>query len=282
MTRQSFLDFAAEALKTSPLLQNLEPPKKKVASSDPLVQNFLEVLAFVKTNGREPSFEGDVNERKLAGQLAAFRTREPLRARVAAYDDIGLLSRTSPATPQPALEGGVVKHFADLVKADRYGLLDGGDASIFELTHVRDRSEEAFRNLSEDIASRKPCRDFARFEKTFADIQREIASKEADVLRFKNETQVDVGNVYIVNGLLCYVAEVLDEREEEVKRNVKVRANPRYRVIIENGVEIDILKRSLARALYRDKHGRMVIPSGKNRPLLVSESDKPMIETGCV
>ena len=89
MARQSFLEFAAGTLKTSPLLKNVEAAKKKERPTDPIILNFLEVLDFYKANGREPALDGEVNERKLANYLLAFRMR--LRAKVEPYDDIGLL-----------------------------------------------------------------------------------------------------------------------------------------------------------------------------------------------
>ncbi len=328
MARQSFLEFAAATLKTSSLLKNVEAAKKKERPKDPVILNFLEVLDFYKINGREPSVDSDVNERKLANYLRAFRTR--LRAKVTPYDDIGLLDMVAETKEQKKQPSGAIKSFADILKSDTHGLLAGLNTSIFDIKHVKDRNEEAFRNMPDEIASRKRCPDFPMFEKTFSDIQQAIATKEAKIMRFKSEVQVfrnmpdeiasrkrcpdfpmfektfsdiqqaiatkeakimrfksevqvTVGHFYVLNGILCYVAEVLDERKEEVSHNVVERANPRFRVIFDNGVETNILKRSLARALYKDPHGRIVIPSGKETPILVSETDTvSMRETGCV
>lgn len=191
-----------------------------------------------------------------------------------------MVAETKEQKKQPS---GAIKSFADILKSDTHGLLAGVNTSIFDIKHVKDRNEEAFRNMPDEIASRKRCPDFPMFEKTFSDIQQAIATKEAKIMRFKSEVQVAVGHFYVLNGILCYVAEVLDERKEEVSHNVVERANPRFRVIFDNGVETNILKRSLARALYKDPHGRIVIPSGKETPILVSETDTvSMRETGCV
>ena len=281
MARQSFLEFAAATLKTSSLLKNVEAAKKKERPKDPVILNFLEVLDFYKINGREPSVDGDVNERKLANYLRAFRTR--LRAKVTPYDDIGLLDMVAETKEQKKQPSGAIKSFADILKSDTHGLLAGVNTSIFDIKHVKDRNEEAFRNMPDEIASRKRCPDFPMFEKTFSDIQQAIATKEAKIMRFKSEVQVAVGHFYVLNGILCYVAEVLDERKNVDLHDVRERENPRFRVIFDNGVETNILKRSLARALYKDPHGRIVIPSGKETPILVSETDTvSMRETGCV
>ena len=280
MSRLSFLEFAATAMKTSPLLKNVEAARKRERPKDPVILNFFEVLDFYKVNGREPAITGDVNERKLANYLRAFRTR--LRAKVEPYDDIGLLDMGA-ETKEQKQPSGVVKSFADILKSDTHGLLAGVNTSIFDIKHVKDRNEEAFRNMPDEIASRKRCPDFGMFEKTFNDIQQTISTKEAKIMRFKSEVQVAVGHFYVLNGILCYVAEVLDERKDVDLHDVRERDNPRFRVIFDNGVETNILKRSLARALYKDPHGRIVIPSGKETPILVPETDvENMRETGCV
>lgn len=279
MTKQSFLEFASGLYKTSPLLRNVEAAKKKRRQEDPVVRNFLEILDFYKANGREPSIDGGVNERRLANQLHAYRTR--LRERVASYDDVGLLDMNAGEVKKKP-RSGVLRNFAEILKSDKHGLLSGVDASIFEIKHVRDRND-AFRNMPDEIASRKTCRDFGMFEKTFRDIQQSIAMKRAKLMRFSSEVQIDVGHFYVLNGIVCYVAEVLDERKEEIVRNVVERDNPRFRVIFDNGVETNILKRSLARALYKDPHGRAIIRSGEDTPILVPETGtKEPRETGCV
>ena len=281
MAKRSFLEFASTTLKSSALLKNVQPAKKQERPKDPVILNFFEILDFYKAHGREPLITGDVNERKLANYLRAYRTR--LRAKVEQYDDVGLLDMVAEeeTKKQPT---GVIKSFAEILKTDKHGLLAGADMSIFEFKHVKDRNE-AIRNMPDEIASRKRCADFGMFEKTFRDIQKAIASKEAKIMRFKSEVQVAVGHFYVLNGILCYVAEVLDDRKEEVSHNVRERDNPRFRVIFDNGVETNILKRSLARALYKDPHGRIVIPSGAETAILVGEgggSTRNMRETGCV
>ena len=145
MARQSFLEFAAATLKTSSLLKNVEAAKKKEKPKDPLILNFLKVLDFYKINGREPSVDGDVNERKLANYLRAFRTR--LRAKVTPYDDIGLLDMVAETKEQKKQPSGAIKSFADILKSDTHGLLAGVNTSIFDIKHVKDRNEEAFRNM---------------------------------------------------------------------------------------------------------------------------------------
>ena len=91
--------------------------------------------------------------------------------------------------------------------------------------------------------------------------------------RMVQESDAKVGQVFILNGLLCLVDSIIKEDTGESKRE-----NPRLRVIFENGTEIDLLKRSLTRALYKDKHGRRVNFDPNlfaNGSISISHKDKP-------
>lgn len=279
--KPTFLEFM-RGLTQDPLLSKTAPAKKKEAPSDPAIQNFLEIADFYRAHDRLPQLNVDLNERKLAKRLRAYQTR--LRAKVKPYDDVGVLAaadRASIVVPRPQTESNpVLKSFSDVLRSDPCGLLSGMDTDIYRIQHV----PAAPKNMPEEIAERKPCRDFSVFEKSFADIQTLIDTGHAKVTRFTSEVQVDVGWFYILHGLLCYVAKVVDERTEEIQKQVSDRENPRLRVIFANGTEINILKRSLARALYKDKLGKIVTPdedvhfSLKSGQTVTSKD----IETGCV
>lgn len=108
-------------------------------------------------------------------------------------------------------------------------------------------------------------------------MQRDIANRKVEVIRFRNETQLEVGHFFILSGLICFVDSVLDDRLSESERN-----NPRLRVIFENGIETNILKFSLSRALYKDPHGRRILPNAQsveNQFNGITHRDKA---TGCI
>lgn len=133
------------------------------------------------------------------------------------------------------------------------------------------------RNLPAEIASRKPCEDFFKFEKLFQDTQRDILNRKTKTARFKNETQIEIGEFFILNGLLCIVDSIIEESGTQY-----VRDNPRLRVVFENGIETNILKRSLSRALYKDPNGRRVLLSKEafyEKAQGITHKDKA---TGCI
>ena len=103
--------------------------------------------------------------------------------------------------------------------------------------------------------------------------------------KFVGEQQIQKGEFFVLNGVMCYVSE-MGERE---KKGGKV--NARLHLIFENGTESNMLLRSLATELYKDESGRRVIPSEVDFELneddkstgfiyvLSSESEEPRISS---
>lgn len=259
------------------LLKNVEAAKPKVKAKTPTESNFLEIVTFFEATGKVPDLAStDIREKQLAARLQAYRGRAPLRAQVKHLDEHGLLNPVVTPVAQEKKENPAFSSLSDIFKNDNSGLLGDIDSSILKIENVTEQSAEG-RNWPEEIASRKPCEDFYRFERLFADMQRDILNKKVETARFKSEKQVFVGDFFILSGLLCLVDKVLEESDVASDRE-----NPRYRVIFENGIETNILKRSLARALYKDPHGRRIIPdadSVANSFAGITHHDKA---TGCI
>lgn len=151
-------------------------------------------------------------------------------------------------------------------------LLNDVDTSILNVVHVTRTKTE--RKEIEDVAKRKPCLDFERYEGLFAKMRELIKNKEVLVSRFKNKAQVNIGDFFILGNLLCYVDSIIEETDEP--------QNPRYRIIFDNGVESNHLRQSLIRALYKDPLGKQISllnndPTGYIY-ILGSESKAPALE----
>ena len=242
------------------LLEDITPKKpKKVTSNDPAVTNFLELVNFVETHGREPRRD-DSKEKLLAVRLVSYRTRAELRAKVQEYDSVGLLLPIAQETPQKEEEKTEaqvqtvqksVTSLDDIFDDDDLDLLGDINSSIFHVTHVTSKVKE--KDVPDEIASRKKCEDFFRYEKLFHGLQNVLKTDAVMQTRFSKEETVVVGNVFILRGMLCFIDKVVKEDTSEAERD-----NPRLRVIFENGTETDLLKRSLIRALFKDPHGKYV------------------------
>jgi len=262
------------------LLEDMTPKKaKKVTSSDPAVTNFLELVNFVETHDREPRRD-EPKEKLFAVRLSSYRNRADLRKKVEQYDSVGLLSAVTqveqtPDEPkqevQPQPVQKAVTSLDDIFDDDDLDLLGDINTSIFNVTHVTSTLKE--KDVPDEIASRKKCEDFFRYEKLFHDLQKVLMTDAVMQTRFSKEETVVVGNVFILRGMLCYIDKVIKEDTSDAERD-----NPRLRVIFENGTETDLLKRSLIRALFKDPHGKYV-NMNKNlfsdKSVSITDKDRP-------
>tara|TARA_R110001583_G_scaffold42169_5_gene134118 strand:- start:6496 stop:7770 length:1275 start_codon:yes stop_codon:yes gene_type:complete len=237
----------------------------KVSSSDVALEftRFEEINQFIDNAGRHPMSTGELNEKTLARRLAGYINNAALHDSLRKHDRHNLLSKgataktadvePSPAKlkPTPMTSPEQVTSLDDIFDSDELGLLDVDEPSLFEMTHVAAASD---RESPEDIAQRTRCNDFYAFESIFKETQASLKAGSLEVVRFQKETQIDVGDVFILQGVLCFIDTVGDCQEDEGGRY-----NPRLRVIFENGTESNLLLRSLARALYKDENGRRII-----------------------
>ncbi|MBF7052430.1 GIY-YIG nuclease family protein [Halomonas sp. KAO] len=263
------------------------PPKSSAPSADQrMVATLQGIEVFMDTHGREPQEDAtDLNEATLAVSLAALRSDPTKVVALADWDTRGLLVASTsdshdvchedqPATSEEAEQGAgngatefsspspekatvspdSVTSLDDILDSDPLGLLSGGDESvesIFNLTHVPENSE---RDMPDEIAQRTHCDDFYRFEGLFDLVREELREGDAEAVPFQMESQIEEGDMFVLNGMLCIADQV---GEESVGAGRKF--NPRLRVVFDNGTESNLLLRSLARALYKDETGRRIL-----------------------
>lgn len=212
------------------------PPKRRAMTPDErLVASFGEINEFVRRNGRSPEKGADdVAEMMLAHRLESMSASDEQRELLAPHDDLGLLE---PPRPPESLQ--------DAVAEDALGLLAEPAEDIHTLRHVPKPSAQP-----EEIARRRPCEDFGRFEPLFKACHAELRSGARQLVRFRDEQAVREGAFYVLNGVLVLVAE---EGERKIEHG---RMNARLRCVFENATEADLLLRSFASRLYR--FGKMV------------------------
>jgi len=233
-----------------------------------LLSGFQAVEAFVSKNGREPDKDAeDLREATLAVRLAAIRANPEHRDTLAQHDSLGLLSANTDTDAQTATHppSGVTEaaeldnasSLNDILDSDPFGLLsiDAEAESIFDMTHVSETEEK---ERPEEIAKRTVCDDFYRFERLFNEVRKDIRNGNAETVPFKKESQIDEGDMFILNGMICIADQV---GKESVGAGTKF--NPRLRVVFDNGTESNLLLRSLARALYKDETGRRILQHEK-------------------
>lgn len=229
---------------------------------------FLEINDFIDKNSRLPTEFRDESEKKLAWRLKAIK-ENPERFNIPAdFDVFGLLTADhaeDEAHPEQTLSPESIAEdpgtyeappkevfsLDDILESDDLGLLTGGEESIFEAKHVSFEKDD--RDTPDFIAQQTPCDDFWRFDSLFKGLTASLAEGKAKSVRFQMASQIDKGDFFIVRGVTCLVDQVGEDNWVDGKNN------PRLRVIFDNGTEANLLKLSLARALYKDDHGRRIL-----------------------
>ncbi|MCR5259848.1 MAG: GIY-YIG nuclease family protein, partial [Desulfovibrio sp.] len=144
---------------------------------------------------------------------------------------------------------------------DELGLLDGANTSIFELKHVSSFADRKSSEAPDEIAQRRPCQDFWRYERFFQQALSILKTKDV-LLQRPREGQIKAGSLFVLRGQLCYVDSVLEGRggvgKNAIRDGKDDGENRRLHCVFDNGTELDILTLSLAKALYMDKHSKFV------------------------
>ena len=165
-TPTTFADLLSGACDPLGLLSDVKPSAPKTKPRSAAEQNFQEIVEFYEKHHRVPDLNAaNFREKQLAARLTSYRTRNELKKQVEQLDVFGLLKEV-PSVPQNQ-EQATNKSFsslADILQNDTSGLLGNIDSSIFNLEHVK-TTEPDMRNLPDEIASRKKCEDFFRFDK---------------------------------------------------------------------------------------------------------------------
>ena len=254
---------------------------------DNLVSQFQEINEFVKQHGHSPSEQNPKSngfeEKKLARRLASLKQDNEKVANLKPYDGYGLLTEPTPNPNTEPLKPTQTKQtptsIDDILRMDSQGLLSklgGIDSSLLVQTDncsILDRaSPDQF--TDELVAKRKICEDFDKFSPIFSLIHESMRTKQYHKTAFSSVKDIREGSVFILNGLVCYVASIYQAETRKNERNQQ-----RLRLIFANGTESNMLIRSLASAQYRhDNNSYQIVitaPEWQNLDLLSSFANTP-------
>ena len=249
-------------------LLNLKASPSAAAGADErLITAFREINDFYRRHSREPAANKlDIKEMMLHSRLVSLRQDQSKIDILHEYDEFELFGESKP-----------VQSIADIFSDDTLGILSDAEANIFTLTHVPVVAKDL--HQAEYIAQRKPCLDFDKFEHFFKQCQKDLASETRVLMDFSRGTQINLGDFFVLKGMLVYVA---DEWEREDQPGSEPgRLNDRLRCIFENGTESDMLRRSLAARLYEEK-GRRVSESALKLAQRINEITEEDQESGFI
>lgn len=216
-------------------------PKKlsTLTPDDRLAESFQEIVDFVAQHDRKPSLDAvDFNEASLAKRLEGIVNTPWKVESLEEYDMLGLLEQ--PPTPQSIEE---------LVEDDTFGIFSGEENKIFDIKNVK---QKRVVHSTSNKAVRMKVKDFSIYKPIFEESQKMLENGEKKLVPFTTIDQLHVGGLYVNGGQMVYVAE-----EGDIEKNPS-RIQQRLRVIIENGTESNMYKRSLAQRLYEG--GSCVVP----------------------
>lgn len=238
---------------------------KRSPLEERVLAGFEEIQRWVTEHGRAPQHgEGlDIFERLYAVRLERIRDQPELRTLVEATDHQSLLTGGADHPNNPATMS------EDELASELEGIGDLA-SDITTLQHVRSRKEI---EAAEEIASRRPCRDFEIFRPIFERVRADLRNGVRQARAFNKDVgnntdaRIRTGDFYIVGGQMAYVAEM-----GERYKTPEGAQQARLRVIYDNGTESDLLIRSLQTALYKDVAGRR-ITEPNDGPLFTGKLD---------
>lgn len=263
------------------LLDDIKPVTKSSANNSVLAQQFDTINLFIDQQGRVPSSSAnDINEKINARLLATIQTNHANSQELLALDKHGLLAAqsTDSALPdKPTLsdkgvnnkddgsekavsastkeaepvteavsEPPVINSLDDIFNSDDLGIFDNIHSEILVSDSQSNTRASYDQYNDEDIASRFECKDFYKFEATFERISKAIQMGAFAKTNFSSVKDINIGSVFVLNGMLCYVANIY---KAEARKNT--RSQERLRLILSNGTESNMLTHSLATAQYK-------------------------------
>lgn len=245
----------------------VKPQKALTPRQERIIAGFEEIQRFYEQHGRAPLHleSGDIFERLYAVRLERMRSLEECRELVEPLDHQGLLTTTADSTP-------------DLDALDDDALLAelGIEPAAAELTTLRHVRSTAEKRAAEEIANRERCADFERFQPLFKQVAADLDSGVRKTLPFGNDTSIEVGQWFVLDGQTAYVAE-----EGEEFDSPQGKKDARLRVIFSNKTEAALLRLSLVRALYKDESSRRITEPDAG-PLFSGVEEDGDIESGTI
>lgn len=249
---------------------DITPVKKveRAAREQRIIAGFEEIVRFAKEHGREPRHgEGlDIFERIYATRLDAIRNSAECRKVLEGVEGAALLEYKKP-------DSSLREDGNDEELLTALGVDWERQAELTKLKYVKPRAEI---RAAEEVAKRDICKDFDVFRPLFESVQKEIVSGLRRTIKFKDNAEVNKGDLFILDGQKIYVAEVGEQFITEYER-----PDRRLRVIYENGTENDMLLRSLQRGLNKDKISRRITEPSLG-PLFSDEEEDDDLAAGYI
>jgi len=253
-------------------LSEFAPKEKKAGRSareERIIAGFEDIQRFFEKHGRPPQHgEGrDIFERLYAVRLDRLRALPDCRALLEPLDHQGLLDVVK-ASIEPTMDAPLD---LDSLAAELVDAADTTDITV--MRHVRTSAEK---RTAEEVAARQSCEDFESFKDLFEQVRMDLKSGIRITRPFGQYATIEVGHWFILDGQTAYVAEQGEEFDSP-----QGKKDARLRVIFSNGTESNMLRLSLARALYKDETSRRITDPDLG-PLFSDTLEEGDLESGTI
>jgi hypothetical protein len=240
------------------------------ALDERIISGFEDIQRFYDEHKRQPvNADGlDIFERLYAVRLEQLRKLPEARSVLVEFDKHNLLG--SPASVNVKID--------ELSEDDLLAELgvSAEQKSTDDITVLRHVRTNADRQAAEEIANRTPCKEFKTFKPLFEQAERELKSSTRKALRFGRDANIQLHDMFILEGQFTYVAEMGEIIKMQTGHN-----DARLRVIFGNGTESNLLLRSLQKALWKDDTGRRLTSTDMG-PLFADQAEPEDVESGTI
>ena len=218
-----------------PLFADVKPTELKQTSDDRLVQSFEEINSFYELHHRLPGETKGMKEKLMFNRLQGFLNDTEKLNQLLPYDRFELLRPKQPIT-ETDIEAFLNDPLLDLV-----------DDTSDILTVPEHLKKTPKIDASDYIAQRRKCEDFHLYRDGFIKVHEELKSGKRSFVKFTSSQLENPGCYFVLDGMLVYLAEVLDQN-----RDRKGRLMGRSICIFENGTMSDVKLDTLRKALYEN------------------------------
>jgi len=218
-----------------PLFSDVKPTEIKQTSNDRLVESFEEINTFYEQHNRLPGETRGRKEKLMFSRLQGFLSDAEKLNHLLPYDRYELLR-----PKEPLKEKDIENFFND-------PLLDIKNDESDILTVPEHLKKTPTIDSSDYIAQRRKCVDFHLYKDGFVRVHKELKSGKRSFVKFTSNQLENAGSYFVLDGMLVYLAEVLDNN-----RDRKGRLTGRSICIFENGTMSDIKLDTLRKALYEN------------------------------
>lgn len=219
---------------TDPLFADMRPTEIKQTPDDRLIMSFEEINEFYEKHKRLPSESKGMKEKLMFSRLQGFLSDEGKLRQLISYDRFELLR------PKESVD---VLDMEDVFNDPLLNIQPNEDIlSVPE--HLRKTPKT---DSTDYIAQRRKCDDFYLYRDGFARVHEELKAGKRSFVKFSSNQLESSGSYFVLDGMLVYLAEVLDHT-----RDRKGRLLGRSICVFENGTMTDVKLDTLRKALYEN------------------------------